>query len=45
MSCITCAASSMLSLAHKFGPLAPLINLDDLMTYLECVVKLFLNYV
>jgi hypothetical protein len=34
MSCITCAASSMLSLAHRFCPSAPLVNLDDLMTYL-----------
>ena len=33
----------MLSLAHRFGPLAPLVNLDDLETYLECVAKLFLT--
>ena len=33
----------MLSLAHRFGPLAPLVNLDDLTTYLECVAKLFLT--
>ena len=34
---------SMLSLAHRFGPSAPLINLDDLATYLECLAKLFLT--
>ena len=34
---------SMLSLAHRFGPLAPLVNLDDLTTYLECLEKLFLT--
>ena len=33
----------MLSLAHRFGPSAPLVNLDDLGTYLECVAKLFLT--
>ena len=33
----------MLSLAHGFGPSAPLVNLDDLVTYLECVAKLFLT--
>ena len=32
---------SMLSLAHRFGPLAPLVNLDDLATYLDCLAKLF----
>ena len=43
MSCITCTTSSMLSPAHRFGPSAPLVNLDDLGTYLECVAKLFLT--
>jgi hypothetical protein len=33
----------MLSPAHRFGPLAPLVNLDDLTTYLECLAKLFLT--
>ena len=33
----------MLSPAHRFGPLAPLVNLDDLVTYLECLAKLFLT--
>ena len=33
----------MLSPAHKFGSSAPLVNLDDLGTYLECVAKLFLT--
>ena len=33
----------MLSSAHRFGPLAPLVNLDDLVRYLECVAKLFLT--
>ena len=33
----------MLSPAHGFGPSAPLVNLDDLATYLECVAKLFLT--
>ena len=33
----------MLSPAHRFGPSAPLVNLDDLVTYLECVAKLFLT--
>jgi hypothetical protein len=36
---------SMLSLAHRFGPSAPLVNLDDITTYLECLAKLFLNCV
>jgi hypothetical protein len=43
MSCIACAPSLMLSLAHRFGPSAPLVNLDDLTKYLECVPKLFLT--
>ena len=34
---------SLLSLAHRFGPSAPLVNLDDLSTYLECLAKLFLT--
>jgi len=33
----------MLSLAHRFGPSAPLVNLDDLAMYLECLAKLFLT--
>jgi hypothetical protein len=33
--------SSMLSPAHRFGPLAPLVNLDDLARYFECLAKLF----
>jgi len=33
----------MLSLAHRFGPSAPLVSLDDLVRYLECVAKLFLT--
>ena len=34
---------SMLSLAHRFGPSAPLVNLDDLARYLKCLAKLFLT--
>jgi hypothetical protein len=34
---------SMLSPAHRFGPSAPLVNLDDITTYLECLAKLFLT--
>ena len=34
---------SMLSPAHRFGPSAPLVNLDDLAMYLECLAKLFLT--
>ena len=33
----------MLSSAHGFGPSAPLVNLDDLATYLKCLAKLFLT--
>ena len=33
----------MLSSAHGFGPSTPLVNLDDLVTYLECLAKLFLT--
>jgi hypothetical protein len=33
----------MLSLAHRFGPSAPLVNLDDLATYLQFVAKLVLT--
>ena len=33
----------MLSPAHRFGPSAPLVNLDDLAMYLECLEKLFLT--
>jgi hypothetical protein len=43
MSCITCAASSMLFPAHRYGLLVPLVNLDDLATYLDYVPKLFLT--
>ena len=34
---------SMLSSAHRFGLSAPLVNLDDLATYLKCLAKLFLT--
>jgi N-acetyl-beta-hexosaminidase len=33
----------MLSLTHRFGPSAPLVNLDDLATYLQFVAKLVLT--